>query len=157
MNADLVLIGFLAAAAFNVLRRERLPAIALLITMDLVHRAVFADADSAMVYYLSAATIDAVVAVSLYYARSISPFYFRMAEVCAVRMLVNLAGYFLYLSYIPPLYYNSAIIFTAIFQAIIMVFNDDFWRRAGVACMALRHAMGRRAGGVGRKRPETMH
>lgn len=153
MNADLVLAGLALAALLNVHRRERWAGIALVLVVHAMHRAVFGDVESALVYYLSAATIDAFTAVALYRTRS-SPFYFNLAEVFAVSMAVNIIGFVAYMSYLAPVYYNVAMLITAGIQAIIMVTDDEFWRRIGRAAMALFHAVGGRAGAVGTQLPE---
>lgn len=150
----MVLAGLALAAAVNVSRRERWAGIALVLVVHAMHRAVFGDVESAMLYYLSAATVDAFTAVALYSTRSSSLFYFNMAEVFAVSMVVNLLGYVAYMSYLPPVYYNVAMLTTAALQALIMVTDDGFWRRTGRAAVALLRAMGGRAGAVGTQLPE---
>lgn len=154
MNADLVLAGLALAAAVNISRRERWTGIALVLLVHATHRAVFGEVESALVYYLSAATVDAFTAVALYRARSASPFYFHMAEVFAASMAVNIVGYVAYMSYLSPVYYNVAILITAVIQAIIMVTDDGFWRRTGRAAVALFRAVGGRSGVVGNELPE---
>lgn len=154
MNADLVLAGLAMAAAINVGRRERWAGIALVLVVHAMHRSVFADVESALLYYLSAATVDAFTAVALYRFRSESLFYFNMAEVFAVSMAANLFGYVAYMLYLAPVYYNVAMLIIAGIQAIIMVTDDGFWRRTGRAAVALLHAVGGRAGAVGTQLPE---
>lgn len=155
MNADLVLAGLALAAALNVYRRERWAGIALVLVVHAMHRAVFGDVESALVYYLSAATVDAFTAVALYRTRSDVLFYFNMAEVFAVSMAMNILGYVAYMSYLAPVYYNVAMLITAAMQALIMVTDDGFWRRTGRAAVALFHAVGGRAGAVGTQLPEN--
>lgn len=154
MNADLVLAGLVLAAAVNISRRERWSGIALVLVVHAMHRAVFGDVDSALLYYLSAATVDAFTAVALYRFRTESPFYFHMAEAFAVSMAMNILGYVAYMSYLAPSYYNVAMLITAAMQALIMVTDDGFWRRTGRAAVALFHAVVGRAGALGTQLPE---